>query len=372
MYIVVYFIGILSSFTKSKRKVLLTLFAFCLFLLAVFRYGVGPDYFSYKYLFNRLNISIMEEIKHGVDNQEILFRIVGSSFKKIGFSYQLYLAVFAFINLLFVTKTCKQFSKNPVLSLLIYYSFFYFVWTFSGIRQGIVIAIGMYYFLMTLKDDKKKRLILISIVLSFIHSSALLLIPLFYLSKITLRKNTLTIISLISVLISVLPLGSLLQPVLHLPILNRILPYMDYDSSIISLISFKSLARICFLIIGLIFYKHDLHENCFISRVILTYIISLDLYFILRFSELSASRLSIYGFYLIVIIIPEIYSRYNERINRFIVITLTLLLMSMYFYKELDAMKNLSGLIAPNRLIVPYSSVLCDPEIYEFNNYYFD
>ena len=77
MYYIVYVFGLIFSFINGRSKVLFIIFVIFLACLAFFRYGVGPDYFAYELLFNRLNASPVNEFYYGLDHQEILFRIFG-------------------------------------------------------------------------------------------------------------------------------------------------------------------------------------------------------------------------------------------------------------------------------------------------------
>ena len=162
-------------------------------LLAYFRYGVGPDYFAYEYLFYRLNESPLKEVLYGLDQQEPLFRLLGSIMKFSGFSYQSYLIFIATINLVFIYKICKKYSVNPTLSLFLYFCFYYFVWTYSGLRQGMTMAIGAYYLLECINQESTLKFFMIVIILSFIHTSSLILIPLYVISKMNFSKKAINL-----------------------------------------------------------------------------------------------------------------------------------------------------------------------------------
>ena len=144
-------------------------------ILAIFRYGSGPDYFSYQYLFERLRSNVLDELFYGLDSQEYGFRLIGAFLKQLGFTYQLYLAFFAILSLFYIYKISLKYSQNPTLSLTLYYSFYYFVWSYSAIRQGLVMAIGIYYLLEAIKLNKIRKFVVIVLLLSFVHTSALIL-----------------------------------------------------------------------------------------------------------------------------------------------------------------------------------------------------
>lgn len=369
MYYVVFFIGVLLSIINDKRRRSFKSFALILTILAFLRYGVGADYFSYNYLYSRLGQSLISEIKYGLDNQEMLFRLIGTLFKKIGLSYQQYLIIIAIVNLYFIFKICKKYSKNPTFSLLIYFCFYYFVWTFSGLRQGMTLSIGVYYVLGCLESGKTIKLILISLLLSLIHASAIILIPLYIAGRMNFNKNRLMIISFIAILVSMIPLFNILVKFTWIPFMDRLLPYIDSSISILNIFSFKNLGRLIFLFIGLFYYRSYSNQDSVSRGIINIYILSLVLYFFLKSSEIAAARISIYGMFLNVLILPNIYYIYKNRFDKFIYISLLSVLCVLYFHKELTAMKEQSEFKSSTSIIMPYTNIY-NKDKYSFNKSY--
>ena len=370
MYYTVFIIGVILSIVNDKKKISFKIFGAILLVLAFLRYGVGSDYFSYNFLYNRLSESLLLEFNYGLDNQEILFRIFGSILKKIGFSYQQYLIIIAIINLNFIFKICKKYSKNPTLSLLIYFSFYYFVWTFSGLRQGIVLAIGMYYLLECLENNRTIKLLLISLLLSLVHASGIVLIFLYIGAKINFNKKKLMFLSFVGILFSIIPIDNILLKLTWIPYINRILPYIDSNITILSILDFQSLGRVVFLVIALFYYDLYSRKNDISKLIINIYILSIILYFCLKFSELTAARLSIYGMLLNIIILPNIFYIQKDKFNRFIYITFIGVFCIAYFNKELYTMEKQTGLVNSNKIIIPYTNIY-NKEKYIFNNKYF-
>ena len=370
MYYTVFIIGVILSIVNDKKKISFKIFGAILLVLAFLRYGVGSDYFSYNFLYNRLSESLLLEFNYGLDNQEILFRIFGSILKKIGFSYQQYLIIIAIINLNFIFKICKKYSKNPTLSLLIYFSFYYFVWTFSGLRQGIVLAIGMYYLLECLENNRTIKLLLISLLLSLVHASGIVLIFLYIGAKINFNKKKLMFLSFVGILFSIIPIDNILLKLTWIPYINRILPYIDSNITILSILDFQSLGRVVFLVIALFYYDLYSRKNDISKLIINIYILSIILYFCLKFSELTAARLSIYGMLLNIIILPNIFYIQKDKFNRFIYITFIGVFCIAYFNKELYTMEKQTGLVNSNKIIIPYTNIY-NKEKYIFNKKHF-
>lgn len=370
MYYIVFIIGIILSIINDKKRISFKLLALILSILAFLRYGVGADYFAYKYLYSRLNDSLIFELKYGIDNQEVLFRLIGSLIKKIGFSYQGYIIIIAIINMYYITKICNKYSKNPTFSLFIYFCFYYFVWTFSGLRQGIVLAMGIYYLLDCLEKDKTLKLILITVLLSLIHSSAIILVPLYMSTKMDLDRGKLIILVFIGVLASIIPLGNIIVKLTWIPIVSRLLPYIGSTTSLLNILDFKSLGRLLFLFIGLFYYNSYSSQDGLSKKIINIHILSLILYFFFKFSELTAARLSIYGMFLNVLILPNIYYMYKDKFDKLIYISCLGVLSTLYFNKELRTMKTQAGLVHPQEVIIPYTNNLSRDK-YTFDKRYF-
>jgi EpsG family len=341
-------------FQLFNKKTLFYMFATILLLLAYFRYGIGQDYFAYEFLYSRLQFSFLDEIKYGLDAQEIGFRTIGSLLKGMGFSYQLYLAVFATINILYIVKLCKRYSKNPTLSLFIFFCFYYLTWVLSGIRQGVVIAVGLYYLLRCIEQKKTLKFIVIVFLLSLIHSSVIVLLILYFASKIKFTKRKLIIITVFCVVSSMIPIGFLISKLTWLPYYYRLYPYLELGVGL-NMIDFKGFGRIVFLVIAFLFYNQYCKQNEISEKVINMYIVGLLLYFLFQFAEGPAARLSIYGRVLDILVFANILYLYKEKINRLLYIYAVFALCLMTFYKESGEIKKAVG---SESIVAPYVNVI--------------
>jgi len=349
---VVYYAIMLFGYMTSwfNKRLFFYLLVIILMLLAFFRFGIGLDYFAYEYLFNIIQPSISDEIKFGVEGKEIGFRIIAAISKELGLNYQQFLVIFAFINLFFVAKICKKYAINPTLSLIIFFCFYYITWVFSGIRQGLTIAVGLYYLLDCIEKNKTLKLIIISILLSTIHASALFLIVLYFLLKMDFSKRTLMLLSIISIIFSVLPTGSIVIKLASIPIIKEAMVYTDTSNSL-NLLDYQGIARIILLVMAFVFYDYYVKQNEMSKNIIKLYILSFIIYFFFQFSELTAARLAIYGRYLEAIILGNVLYGFKEKINRLIYVFAILIICTLYLTKEMNAQINR---IIVNAEIAPY------------------
>jgi hypothetical protein len=351
MYFAILILGFF--FQLFNKRLLFWVFTITLTVMACFRYGIGLDYFGYEYLYNLLSPSVSDEIEYGIGSQEILFRSIGSFLKGLGIPYAVYLALFAIVNMVYIAKLCVRYSKNPTLSMLIFFCFYYLTWTFSGIRQGVVIAVGLYYLLVCIEKNKTLRFMFIVFLLSLIHTSALVLIILYFVSKIDFRRNTLIVLSLVAITFSIVPTGQIISSQTWLPFYSRFYTYIDIQSSF-TLLDFQSIGRLVFLTIAFVFYNQFKKEGGMSKKIIDLYIVSMIFYFGLQFSELIAARLAIFGKFLDVIILANVLYLYKQRINRLIYIYMLLILCALYLYKESGEIKRAVG---SDSFFAPYVNV---------------
>lgn len=366
MYFGVMLTGYFMQFFNNRF--FLIIFTLILAILGFFRYGIGIDYFAYQFLYDRLLPNIFEEIKYGVDFQETGFRALGSFLKGLGFSYQAYLIVLMSVTMFFMYKIVKRYSLNPTLSMLLFFCFYYLTWTFSGVRQGLVIAVGLYFLLKYIEEKKGIRLVVVSILLSFIHTSALSLILYYLLSKLNFNRKSLIVITIFSVIVSFLPTGNLVSQMTFLPFFSDLFPYIETGVGV-NFLDFQSISRLVFLAVALIFYNVYADQNEMSKKIMNIYIFSTIIYLLFQFSELTAARIAIFGKFLDIIIFANVLYLYRESINKLLYIYAIFILCSLYLVKEVDT--QITSTVENNSILAPYPTVFNgDDSRYNYLNSY--
>ncbi len=351
-------IGIAFLMLNPRSKTLFNFYLVLLLLLAFFRYGVGPDYFAYNDLYSLVNTPLLDQIGESV-GQELLFRLLGSTFNYLNFSYQAYLAIVAIITLWYIRGICLEYSKYPVFSLYLFYCMFYFVWVFSGIRQGLTLAIGVYYLLHCIDKKNPIKFIIIVGILSLIHQSALILLPFYFLVNLKLKKKTILIGIFICFCISLIPHSYIMTVISYFPNSHRVEFYYRPENGelAVSFFDFKSISRLILLIsFGVLLTIKSKGEECIQDKIINLYLISFGIYYAFKFIEIVASNLSMYGFILIMIIIPNIYYRFRNSAKSKIFIFAIIIFSILYYFKTLLSMEEYSDL-NNNSLLTPYTHI---------------
>lgn len=175
-------IAILTIFLYIEKKIgdkkqILFNIAFAILAFALcFRYGQGSDYFGYMGNYNTTD-----------NHSEIGFLLVSYFFKKMGAPFELFAASISLFEMLCVYRAIRLYSPMGIFSLLLFYPTLYLTYCFSGLRQGIVIMFFLGFMIKWLQDDRVIKYLVACVILSTIHTAALILLPLVIIKKIKLN-----------------------------------------------------------------------------------------------------------------------------------------------------------------------------------------
>lgn len=174
-------IGILLLLRKSivpkQKKTISRLISFALIVFSGFRFCVGTDYEGYSDMFYRiLSDGRYYDIEWGY---YWLVRFVNA----IGGTSQLVFLIFSFITLYFIYKFIEYFSEDVELSWLVFVCIGpYFLSTFNGMRQWLVVSIFAYS-LRFVKESNFKKYLILNVVGCLFHYSAIILLPMYWLLR---------------------------------------------------------------------------------------------------------------------------------------------------------------------------------------------
>lgn len=161
---------------KSKRYLFTAMFILMTCMLA-FRYGQGTDYEGYRQNY------------YGIDyHSEVGYRILSHALRDIGISFEVFIAIVSAFQMFCIYRAITLHSQYRCLSLAILYPTIYLTYFYSAIRQGILIAFFLGFMVGWLKEKQYKKMFFSIIILSLFHWTALLLIPILLIHKISLRS----------------------------------------------------------------------------------------------------------------------------------------------------------------------------------------
>lgn len=325
------------------------IFLFCIYILRDF--SVGSDIFGYYEIYNAASYH------NWFDNSWIYMEpgyvFLMKLFNTLGFSFRFFMAILYLIFIIPLAHFILKFSKDVVLSLIIFTCFTFFVFSMSGLRQTVALGICLIAFDLAQKNGLRNFLIYcICILIAFsIHKSAFIFIPAYFIMRTPINWKIIFIYLIISLLV-------IFSPIRLIEILqaNEITSYGYEESNSIGA-SFYAIVAI--IIMGIILSRKSksinilsLKKNIFAESEVIT--LGLSNYvnllicaacIMLVFSGTILLRASMYYQIVILIILPNLLSYLDISLRTIFHIILIVILLLLFYY----------GVLLPNQFnIVPY------------------
>lgn len=192
---------IVNRITNRNRKVYGIICGTLWFLISGLRnVTVGADTLSYSFSFDAVkNQSVRTLFKNITDKY-----ISGGSARDPGYdffvkifqyfseNYQVYLIFIAALFMIPFTVWILRESKNPFISFVLYSSLFYSFFSITGIRQTISTVMVVLIGDKLIKNKKLIPFVIIVLLASTIHASALVFLPFYFLSRIPVNIKTIS------------------------------------------------------------------------------------------------------------------------------------------------------------------------------------
>lgn len=169
------------------------LWRFILFFTVIggIRWAVGSDCISYARIFDH------EEI--GDSNKEILWVTTVKVIRGLGLHWTFGLALYAFIQIFFITVTLKPYRKLLIFLPFVFFGGRYWMDTMGAVRQ-MTVACGFLWASRFIFERKALYYVAFIIIGSMIHQSALLLAPFYFIpNKLQLEDKRWMLISVLIV-----------------------------------------------------------------------------------------------------------------------------------------------------------------------------
>lgn len=275
---------------------------------------VGPDYISYKSIFDQIENKVILNSIHG----EILFKKYMQLFINLRLDYETFRIFHICISLSFICYFLFKLSKNRYYSLFILYCG-YILYICSAYRQFITMAFlfaGVYL----VKKNKINYAILLNTIGIGFHISSILQIIFFVFfkikSKIKINKILIYYIIIICLLFRFL-VGYFRNYIeLFLTLFGRGDHFRFYVQELPSLsLPFGLLTRLISLLFVLFYYKS---KDSFEDKIFIMYVFSILLYVLFPF-EAIMGRLTNNGRILECILFPSLINQQKNRINKIVI-----------------------------------------------------
>ena len=175
-----------TSGTKSKRPSIVYVTTFIMIGYIVFwaaiRNGV-VDTAGYIKSYIELDTEInWKTLFESGEEKAPLFELFQIFLKRIGFTWHMYIATVAIISGICFFYGISKFSDDVVLSCYLFITGTYFYWLFNGIRQFLVVAI-VFACMRLIVEKKLWKFLILIFVLYFIHKTAWILIPIYFIAN---------------------------------------------------------------------------------------------------------------------------------------------------------------------------------------------
>ena len=116
------------------------------------------------------------------DEKAPLFKAYQLILKKLGLNWHWYLGSIAVFSGLCIYYGVSKYSDDVALSCFLFIANIEFYWLFNGIRQFIVVAMFFAAFRM-IAEKKLVKFLLFVFVMYFIHTTAIILIPIYFIAN---------------------------------------------------------------------------------------------------------------------------------------------------------------------------------------------
>ncbi len=346
--------GIISLDKTTIRYRTITLYTLCIvtILFSGCR-ACGWDYESYMMHFKRV-----PEVMHYVRTDmtvELGYEFFASLCKSIFSNYNVFLFIFAAINIILAGILCEKYSPNPVFSFILFCGVYLYGQVMGQMRQPMAISITYLLSLPLLVNNMRWRAVVWTIIVGILfHKSTILIALCLPFSNIKVSNRQFLLLCGICGIIFVSP--SLLSAILWFIIpksfylYDVMVAYMTYLSQTFSF-TFGMLERVGLLFIC-VYYgkKYRLYDTDVLYRI-MTNLFAMGVFIYFSFIQLAsefASRGTKGLYFSIIFLLPILIYRTNG-IDKMIITSVTILWIS-YLY--------ISFLVNPPELYNPYISVL--------------
>lgn len=353
-YIILFLIIAISSLINMfvNKKKLRCLYILCIIYLIIFsgfRDGIGGyDLNNYSYFFHQIKpineIGTLTELTSY--RFEILYTLLNSSIKFFTENYRVVFLICSIISISCISKFNYKYSPYPFFSMLYFLYKLFIYGNLVAVRQSV--AIGL--FLISIKyieENKFYKYLIINIIGSCFHSSALILIPFFFIRKIDFKKVNL--IKLISFTLLMMVISSPLlkifayisRYILPMNISNKIYSYTYSvyftNASLLNIVEAVGIVALLY-----IFYKED-RNNIIIKGSYINFMLVVAFIF---FSFMA--RVNLYfGYFYMISVAYIIKGIKNKNLKLLIYMMLLFIFLFGFIYDiktfDLGSMQNYSN-----------------------------
>ena len=192
-------IGLYPLTRRLKKPNKVYCIAITIFLICVLglrdAQNVGVDLIRYSKTYDELKVYTLNQYFNLANGSQVYY-LLNTLFKKAGFSFQFFAFSLAFFELYIIGRYIYKYSSNPMLSFLVVAGMGCYTFLFSGLRQGVAMAILLLCFDAMLHKQWIKFCVLTVLAIGF-HPTAIIMIPFFLLTRLRFSKPLLFVYTIL-------------------------------------------------------------------------------------------------------------------------------------------------------------------------------
>lgn len=334
-YFLINFLFLISIKLKEYKKILILLIFTVLFLFTGLRPELGGfDYQVYEQLYNQIPDLFNLKFNSNLMIYDLFYVILNSFVKIFTNEFSIYIIIYTFFTHIFLFKAINENSKQIFYSLFIYFSTYYLWHNFTLLRQNVAIII-FWLSIKYIKENKIKPYIFLILIATFFHKSAILLLIIYPLIKLTEKLSLKKEIFLFTFLTILKPISFYLMNFIYL-----ILSYLNIGRGNLEAYlgsSNKGINKLFILetslLILFIYFKRK-NINIKNNRVYITFIFITILISVWFSNYESFSRFLEYFRIYYLVLIPVVYKTIKNVYIKysFFIITIFYFLFRLYRY----------------------------------------
>lgn len=326
-----------------------------LVLMTTLRQGQGSDYYNYQSIYQEVDYITSHSSPFAIAlMKDPLYALFNYLAIQIGISYKWFSAIISFVIMMLMYNFYKTTCNKSMISVFMLYATFYMIYPFSGVRQGLAIAVVLGVMYPLLRQHNWTKFYLVLLVTMFIHQSVIVCAILPFIYRLRIKTSILALITVICSGIMLLSINWLVFLPLPGSIASRAQYYIAEGSPSPML---SMLVRIIALLpIFLVSYKkYSTNPELLGLRNIL--FAGFVIYALLSFSDLIASRMAVYfrifeGLFIYMLLFRTGLRKLNMQIGVYYFIVATVL-----FTKDIGASINQGEYKHCNIITYPYLTV---------------
>lgn len=287
--------------SRQRNRIVVSAFFIILLAMLMLRSeSCGIDLSNYKYYFMRFSEMSWEELKYYdlEPGYKIYVKIIGA----ITDDFQLFLALTAVICLTPIAWLYLNDCEKPFLLILLFVNMSIFPMIFSGLRQAMAIAVGVFVY-DAVRNRKLVRAMLLSWLACQFHESAVLLFLFYPFYHLRIRRS-----DLFWIIPAIMLCYLLRKPIFQL--LGRLAEMMgsDYDATVTSTGAFMTmiLFALFYVFSMIVADEQDRDPELFGLRNMMLLALLIQLFSSLHF---TVTRVGYYTLVYVPMLLPKVLSK---------------------------------------------------------------